>query len=232
MKAIILAGGMGLRLRPLTVDRPKSLVEVNGRPIAEHQLKQLASEKLVDGVVFACGYKWERIREKFGSQFAGLKVEYSVEEEPLGTGGAIRKALPHAGDDSEVVIMNGDVITDLPLKRMVDEHRRSVDAAATMLVVPYRSSFGVVRIDKLKTVRGFEEKPEFPDVWINGGIYVASTRKFAANLPERGDVERTAFPRFVAHGELMSFPYYGDWWYIDSMKDLKEVEESLKPGAV
>lgn len=231
MKAVILAGGKGLRLRPLTDDRPKSLVEVNGRPIAEHQLKLLASEKLVDGVIFACGYKWERIRDRFGSEFAGMKIEYSVEEEPLGTGGAIRKALPAIGKDPEVVIMNGDIITDLSLKRMLDEHKRSMGAAATMLVVPYRSSFGVVRIDKLKTVRGFEEKPEFPDVWINGGIYVATVRKFAPNLPDQGDVERTTFPKFAAHGELMSFPYYGDWWYIDSMKDLKEAEESLKPGA-
>lgn len=216
-----------MRLRPLTDDRPKPLVEVNGRPIAEHQVDWLTKDGVVDGVIFACGYKWERLRDHFGSSYKGVKVEYSVEEEPLGTGGATKKALPMCGEEY-CVVLNGDIMTDLSLKRMVDAHKEAGEIIASMLVVPYRSRFGVVKIDKLKMVRDFDEKPAFPDVWINGGVYVLDARKIARLLPERGDIERETFPKMVERGELMSYPYYGDWWLIDSIKDLKALEEALR----
>ena len=76
--------------------------------------------------------------------------------------------------------------------------------------------------------RKFEEKPEFPDVWINGGVYVANVKRLMKYLPEKGDIERETFPKLVPYGEITSFPYYGNWWYVDSMKDLQEVEVELK----
>jgi mannose-1-phosphate guanylyltransferase len=228
LKAIILSGGQALRLRPLTEERPKSLISVSGRPIAELQIDWLIRTGAVDGVVFACGYKWEKLREHFGDRYGGVPISYSVEDEQLGTGGAIRRALGGLEKEETVAVLNGDVVTDLPLSRMVDAHRTSGDVVATMLVVPYRSRFGVVRIDKLKVVRGFEEKPAFPDVWINGGAYVLNRRKVLSYLPQKGDIERDSFPKMVNRGELVSFPYYGDWWFIDSVKDIKEVEVSLQ----
>jgi NDP-sugar pyrophosphorylase family protein len=231
VKAVILSGGQGLRLRPLTEDRPKPLIEVNGRPIAEHQIEWLTKDSGVDGIVFACGYKWERLKEHFGSSFGGVPVHYSVEEKSLGTGGAIKKALSLFPKEDTAVVVNGDILMDLPLSRIIDSHLKAGGIAVTMLVVPYRSRFGVVHIDKLKMVRGFEEKPAFPDVWINGGTYVMSVKKAMKYLPEEGDIERESFPNMVSHGDLASYPYYGDWWFIDSVKDLKEVEVSLKsPG--
>jgi NDP-sugar pyrophosphorylase family protein len=228
MKAIVLAGGLAMRLRPLTDDRPKALIPVKGRPISEYQIEWLMKEGAVDGVTFACGYKWERLREHFGSSFQGIPVDYSVEDEPLGTGGAIKKALATKAPEDLIVVTNGDIITDLPLRRMIDSHRQAAEITASMLVVPYRSRFGVVKIDKLKTVRGFEEKAAFPDVWINGGVYVLNSRKIQRNLPETGDIERETFPKLVTHGELLSYPHYGEWYYIDSMKDLQELEESIQ----
>jgi mannose-1-phosphate guanylyltransferase len=215
-------------MRPLTEDRPKPLVHVNNRPIAEHQIEWLTTGSGVDGIVFACGYKWERLKEHFGSSFQGVSIHYSVEEKSLGTGGAIKKALTVFPDEETVVVVNGDVLTDLPLKRMIKSHEQAGGVAVTMLVVPYKSRFGVVHIDKLKMVRGFEEKPAFPDVWINGGAYVMDVKKAIRYLPDLGDIERESFPNMVTHGDLASFPYYGDWWYIDSVKDLKEVEVYLK----
>jgi NDP-sugar pyrophosphorylase family protein len=230
LKAVILAGGFGLRLRPLTEDKPKPLIPINGRPISEHQIEWLTKNSQIKEVIFAGGYRWEKLKEHFGSKYNGVSLEYSVEPEPLGTGGAIRKALSLlAREDETVVVVNGDVITDLPLKRMIEWHDQSSAATVTMLVVPYRSRFGVVYIDKLRTVRKFEEKPEFPDVWINGGVYVMNVRRIMKQLPEKGDVERETFPKLVPYGEISSFPYYGRWWYIDSVKDLKEVEVELKP---
>ncbi|MDG6901759.1 MAG: nucleotidyltransferase family protein [Nitrososphaerota archaeon] len=228
MKALILSGGMGMRLRPLTDDRPKALVSVNGRPISEYQIEWLVKEGGIESVTFACGYKWERLKEHFGSNFHGTPISYSVEEEPLGTGGAVKKALKEADFGELLLVVNGDIFSDLPLKRMVDAHNEAGDVSASMLVVPYRSRFGVVKIDKLKMVRAFDEKPSFPDVWINGGVYVLNARKMLRGLPEKGDIERETFPKLVTHGELLSYPYYGDWTFVDSVKDLMELEESMK----
>ncbi len=217
-----------MRLRPLTEDRPKALIHVNGRPLSEYQIEWLVKEGGVDSVTFACGYKWERLKEHFGSSFGGTSVSYSVEDEPLGTGGALKKALAANPSEELCLVTNGDIITDLPLKRMIEAHRGAGDISASMLVVPYRSRFGVVKIDKLKMVRDFDEKPAFPDVWINGGVYVLNSRKIVKNLPDKGDIERETFPKLVTHGELMSYPYYGEWTFVDSLKDLKELEESLQ----
>ncbi|MDA4125348.1 MAG: nucleotidyltransferase family protein [Thaumarchaeota archaeon] len=227
MKAILLAGGQAMRLRPLTDDKPKALIEVRGRPISEYQIDWLVKEGGIDSVTFACGYKWERLKDHFGSSYKGTPIEYSPEQEPLGTGGAIKRAASMHQSESMLVVANGDIITDLPLGRMIDAHRQAGDMTASMLVVPYRSRFGVVKIDKLKMVRGFEEKPVFPDVWINGGVYVLNARKVMKSLPDKGDIERETFPKLVSHGELLSYPHYGDWWFLDSIKDLKELEESM-----
>jgi mannose-1-phosphate guanylyltransferase len=231
MKAIVLAGGLGMRLRPLTDDRPKALIHVKGRPISEYQVEWLMKEGGVDGVTFACGYKWERLKDHFGANFHGVPIDYSVEEEPLGTGGAIKRALATKDPGDLVVVANGDIITDLPLKRMIDAHRQAGELSASMLVVPYRSRFGVVKIDKLKMVRAFDEKPAFPDVWINGGVYLLNTKKVLRNLPEKGDIERETFPKLVTHGELLSYPHYGEWYFVDSVKDLQELEEYIPAKA-
>jgi NDP-sugar pyrophosphorylase family protein len=231
MRAIVLAGGLGMRLRPLTDDRPKALIEVNGRPISEYQLEWLVKEIGIDAVTFACGYKWERLKEHFGDSFKGATISYSVEEEPLGTGGGVKKALIANPSEDLCIVTNGDVITDLPIRRMVDAHKAAGDISASMLVVPYRSRFGVVKIDKLKVVRDFDEKPAFPDVWINGGVYVLNAKRALRYLPDKGDIERETFPKLVSRGELLSFPYYGEWTFVDSIKDLAELEASMKASA-
>jgi len=230
MRAVILSGGLGLRLRPLTDDKPKALVPVQGRPISEYQIEWLVKEGGIDAVTFACGYKWERLKEHFGSSFNGVPIEYSVEQEPLGTGGGVKKAIRMNQSDDLTIVTNGDIITDLPVKRMIEAHKQAGEISASMLVVPYRSRFGVVKIDKLKVVRGFEEKPAFPDVWINGGVYVLNSKRAQKYLPDKGDIERETFPNLVTRGELLSYPYYGEWTFIDSLKDLMELEESMKPA--
>lgn len=228
MIAIVLAGGLGLRLRPLTDDRPKALIHVNGRPISEYQIEWLVKEAGVESVTFACGYKWERLKEHFGESFRGTPISYSVEDEPLGTGGAVKKALMAKPSEDLCLVTNGDIVTDLPLRRMIDAHKAAGDISASMLVVPYRSRFGVVKIDKLKMVRDFDEKPAFPDTWINGGVYLLNAKRALRYLPDKGDIERETFPNLVTRGELLSYPYYGEWNFIDSVKDLMELEQSLK----
>jgi mannose-1-phosphate guanylyltransferase len=210
LKALILAGGQGLRLRPLTDDRPKPLVEVAGKPIAEWQLDWLIKNVELEQAIFLCGYKWNRLKEHFGNDYKGVRIDYSAEESPLGTGGAFRKAIVNTKlGDENLVMMNGDI---------------------ALLLVPYKSRFGIVHIDKENFVMSFEEKPEFPDVWINGGIYVASAKRILYYLPEKGDIERETFPKLASAGEVMAYPYRGFWSLIDSIKDIQEVERVLKAG--
>ncbi len=228
MRAVVLAGGLGMRLRPLTDDRPKALIEVNGRPISEYQIEWLIKEGGIDAVTFACGYKWEKLKEHFGSSFKGISVDYSVEEEPLGTGGGVKMALSKHPSEDLCVVTNGDILTDLSLSRMIQAHRQAGEISASMLVVPYKSRFGVVKIDKLKMVRDFDEKPAFPDVWINGGVYILNAKRALKYLPDKGDIERETFPNLVSRGELLSYPHYGEWVFIDSIKDLMELEESMR----
>ncbi|MDA4116435.1 MAG: NDP-sugar synthase [Thaumarchaeota archaeon] len=234
MKALILAGGKGLRLRPLTDDKPKPLVAVAGKPIAEWQLDWLRANVDLEEVVFLCGWKWERLKEHFGGDYRGVKVDYSVEEVPLGTGGAFRKAIVEKGiGDEDVAMLNGDIITDLKLGDMVEARRKAKPSPAiALLLVPYKSRFGIVHIDKNNFVSSFDEKPAFPDVWINGGIYVGNAKRLLKDLPEKGDIERETFPKLAASGQVMAYPYGGFWSLVDSVKDIQEVESELKarPG--
>lgn len=228
MRALILAGGQALRLRPLTDDRPKPLVEVNGKPIAEWQLDWLISNTELDRAIFLCGHAWTKLKDHFGSKYRGVQIDYSVEEVPLGTGGAFRKAIAAGGyGDENLLMLNGDIITDLPVGRMVEAHE-SRGLTATLLLVPFKSRFGVVRVDKQNVVSGFDEKPEFPDTWINGGIYVARADRILGRLPERGDIERETFPALAKSGQVLAYPYRGFWSLVDSIKDLREVEKELK----
>jgi mannose-1-phosphate guanylyltransferase len=234
LKALILAGGQGLRLRPLTDDKPKPLVAVHGKPIAEWQLDWLIKNAEMDEVTFLCGYKWTRLKEHFGESYQGVRIEYSVEDTPLGTGGAFRKAIANAKmGDEDVVMMNGDIVTDLPLGEMIAERSSAKDRpTVTILLVPYKSRFGIVHIDRSNFVMRFEEKPVLPDVWINGGVYMANAERILAHLPENGDIERETFPKLVGPREIKAHPYRGFWSLIDSIKDIQEVEKEIKTRPV
>jgi mannose-1-phosphate guanylyltransferase len=230
LKALILAGGQGMRLRPLTDDKPKPLVAVAGKPIAEWQLDWLIGNVELEQATFLCGYKWTRLKEHFGSSYKGVRIDYSVEETPLGTGGAFRKAIVSSRlGDEDVLMMNGDVVTDLRLGEMLDAHSTAKSRpTATLLLVPYKSRFGIVHMDGQNFVTRFEEKPEFADIWINGGIYVANAKRILDQLPEKGDIERETFPKLAASREVMAYPYSGFWSLIDSVKDIQEVEREMK----
>jgi len=232
LQALILAGGQGLRLRPLTADKPKPMVPLNGRPIAEWQIDWLRSNTDLDKVTFLCGYKWEKLEEHFGTSYKGADVAYSVEEAPLGTGGAIKKGILEGRVKGQVVIMNGDVVTEARLKDMVGSAKSAaVRPTATILLVPYKSRFGIIRFDKQNVVTKFEEKPDLPDVWINGGIYLADAARLEKYLPDKGDIETATFPKLAERREILAYPYRGFWAVVDSMKDLQETESELKSAA-
>ena len=230
MYALILAGGKGERLRPLTDTLPKPMVPVCGKPILEHQVTWLKAGGVTD-VVFLAGYRWEAIKDHFGDGTAfGINAHYSVEDSPLGRGGAIKNGFPKVPETEETVaVLNGDVITAETLDNLSARHRerRSANEShmATILVVPMVSPYGLVEMDETGTVTGFREKVEM-EHWINGGIYLFE-RTIVAELPDIGDHETETFPRLAQAGQLAAFRSRSFWHSVDSLKDLQEAEEYI-----
>ncbi|MCH8893461.1 MAG: nucleotidyltransferase family protein [Chloroflexi bacterium] len=230
MYALILAGGKGERLRPLTDTLPKPMVQVRGKPILEHQVAWLKSGGVTD-VVFLAGYRWEAIKDHFGDGKAfGVNAHYSVEDSPLGRGGAIKAGFPKVpGNEETVAVLNGDIITAETLDNLSAYHRerRSANPShlATIMVVPMVSPYGLVDMDESGTVTGFREKVEM-EHWINAGIYLFE-RSIAAELPDLGDHETETFPRLAKAGRLAAMRSRSFWRSVDSFKDLREAEEHV-----
>lgn len=215
MKAIILAGGEGTRLRPLTLNTPKPAVPVVDRPFLRHQIDLLVAAGIHD-VLFCVAYKPERIQAIVGSGEAwGAKIKYVVEEVPLGTGGAVKNA--EAELDGTTVVLNGDVLTDVKLSEVLDGHRRS-GASATLVLTPVEnpSAYGLVQTEPSGRVVRFIEKPGPSEVTtntINAGIYVLETPSLS--LMPRGvnvSIERSFFPSLIARGDLVRAHTHRGYW--------------------
>ena len=227
MFAIIIAGGKGERLRPLTSDRPKSMVPLAGKPILEYQIEWLREGGVTD-IVVACGYLHEVIEEYFADgERWGVRMRYSVEDEPLGRGGALKLAYRQVPPSEAVVIAtNGDNVNTQPLAPVLRQHKRT-GAVVTLVLTQLRSPYGIVK-QRGKRITGFTEKPLLPH-WLNAGVY-ALNREFFADLPDVGDHEDKLFPRLAAEGQLYGFRSREYWKAIDTVKDLNEAAAQLADG--
>jgi NDP-sugar pyrophosphorylase family protein len=224
--ALIIAGGQGERLRPLTDDRPKNMVLVAGRPVVDWQLGWLRENGVTD-VVFLCRYLAHVLEDhvRDGSRF-GLRVQYSHEREPLGRGGALKLGWELVPPGEEYVIAcNSDILTDQPLTPVLEEHLER-GAAATIMLAALRSPFGIVDVADDGRVLSFREKPLLP-YWVNAGVYVLSPAFFGL-LPETGDHETTTFPALAEQGKLFAFKSEAYWRPVDSIKDITEAEKELQ----
>lgn len=222
MKAVILAGGFGKRLKPLTDQRPKPMIEVLNIPIIEWQVKWLRKFGIKE-FVMCVGYMREQIFDYIGDGGElGTKVEYSVEEEPLGTAGALKNAKDLLSGQNSFFMLNGDILTEL------DPTRLQIPGSHSIALVPLRSPFGVVELDKDSRVLGFVEKPEIPDRWINAGVY-HFTREVFDYLPKNGNIEVTALPALAKEGKLRAVKYNNVFWRsIDSHKDIEEAAKEMQ----
>ena len=175
MKAVVMAGGEGTRLRPLTTNRPKPLVPVLGKPIAQHILEHLKRAG-VDEVILTLYYLGDEIRSYFGDgSELGLKLIYSVEESPLGTAGSVKQAEEYLKDDT-FIIVSGDALTDIDIEKALASHR-STGAEATIVLqrVPNPLEFGVVLTEADGKIQRFLEKPSWGEVFsdtVNTGMYI------------------------------------------------------------
>jgi len=224
MKAVILAGGLGKRLRPLTDDKPKPMIEVLNVPIIEWQIRWFRKYS-INEIVICVGYLKEHIIDYIGSGVKfGVRVGYAVEEEPLGTGGALKNAESLLGDGLRegFFMVNGDILTDL---NPVELRTKDLPSLA---LVPLRSPYGVVEVDTDSYVMGFVEKPQIHDRWVNAGVYYL-TKDVFDYLPDSGNIETTALPLMAKERKLKARSFRTSFWRsIDSHKDIEEASKEVR----
>jgi len=201
LPAAILAGGLGRRLSPVIADRPKALAPVCGQPFLAYVLDQLSRAGLRKAIV-CTGHGGDQIKAAFGAQFGGLALAYSREASPLGTGGALRLALPIL-DAPLVLVLNGDSFAEVDLKAFWKWHRaRGAAASLALAKLPDTRRYGCVDLSERDEILKFLEKTETAGAgWINAGVYLLN-RKIIAGIPPQRPVslEREIFPNLAGRG--------------------------------
>jgi NDP-sugar pyrophosphorylase family protein len=232
MKAILLAGGKGTRLRPLTIHTPKPIVPILGRALLHYQIDLLRQVPDIDEVILSLNYQPRRIEEMFGDGTGlGLKIRYVVEPQPLGTAGAVRYA-GHSLTDS-VVVFNGDVMTQVDLGAVIRLHRER-QAKATIVLTPVANptAYGLVETDAEVNVQRFLEKPRPEEITcdtINAGIYVLEPDTFD-RIPKdtAWSIERSFFPSLVERCEtFVAYVYRGYWIDIGTPEKYMQVHRDI-----
>jgi NDP-sugar pyrophosphorylase family protein len=235
MKAILLAGGKGTRLRPLTIHTPKPIVPIFDRPFLHYQLDLLKRVPEIDEVILSLNYQPRRIEELFGDGGdSGLRIKYVVERAPLGTAGAVR----YAGESlrESVVVFNGDVLTEVDLAAVIALHReRKAKATIVLTPVDNPSAYGLVETDADGTVRRFLEKPKPDEITcdtINAGIYVLEPETFD-RIPKDTpwSIERSFFPSLIERNETFAACVYRGYWIdIGTPEKYMQVHRDIMDG--
>ncbi|MBI1839709.1 MAG: nucleotidyltransferase family protein [Verrucomicrobia bacterium] len=222
---LILAGGLGTRLRSAVSDRPKVLADVGGRPFLAYWLETLALQGF-QNVVLCTGYLSDHIERCFGDSYGPLKLRYSVESSPLGTGGAIRQALAQT-EGSELLVLNGDSYCEVDLAEFWrDRARRRFPAAMALHYCADTRRFGRVTLTPENRVESFLEKSDLLRAgWINAGVYLLPSgwiREIAENAP--ASLERDLLPGWLTNG-IYGFPSTGRFIDIGLPETLARAEE-------
>jgi NDP-sugar pyrophosphorylase family protein len=203
MKAIMLVGGLGTRLRSVVPSTPKALASIGERSFLELLVRQLRTQG-IRRFVMCTGYLAEQIESRFGNgQTWDVSIEYSKEETPLGTAGAVKLAQRYLRDVPEFLVLNGDSFLEMDYHKVMAFHHGLRDAIATMAVfrVQDASRFGTVEVDAKNRVTGFAEKigSEIPGL-VNGGVYIFN-HSVLEHIPEGSvSLEKDVFPQLLAHG--------------------------------
>lgn len=217
LKALLLVGGFGTRLRPLTFEVPKPMVEFANKPIVEHQIDALV-EAGVNEIVLGVGFQSDRMKS-FCDVLAkklGISISVSVEKEPLGTAGPLKLAeeiLTHNNPEGLFFVMNSDVICDFPLTKMIEFHK-SHGAEGTILLTTVEdpSKYGVVLADTSGKITSFVEKPQnYIGNKINAGIYLFNSNILKRIELKPTSIEREIFPQIAAEGKLYSMDLESFW---------------------
>jgi len=233
LQAIILAGGLGTRIRgTISDDIPKPMAPVNGKPFLEYVLQNLSQNKMKQ-VVLSVGYKHQSISNHFGSRFEGIDIHYSIENEPLGTGGAIRLALNTIpNDDESIFIFNGDTFFPIEIMKLQDFHEQSKsDVSIALKYLSNCSRYGSVDINEMGRITHFREKQNQSPGFINGGVYIINKSILTkTDLPEKFSFEKFLGER-VNHLHLSGVSFDEHFRDIgipeDYNKFISEIQEQL-----
>ncbi len=235
MKAILLAGGKGTRLRPLTLHTPKPIVPIFDRPFLSYQIDLLRQLPEIDEIILSLNYQPGRIEEIFGDgRTLGVRLRYLVEPAPLGTAGAVKYAEEFL--DESVIVFNGDVLTQVDLAAVLRLHReRRARATIVLCPVDNPSAYGLVETDANGNVRNFTEKPNPDEITcntINAGIYVLEPDTFD-RIPKdtAWSIERSYFPSFIQRREtFVAYIYRGYWIDIGTPAKYLHVHRDIMDG--
>lgn len=226
MKAVILAGGLGTRLRPVTLEIPKALIPIQGKTLTEHVI-DILKKAGVDTVYLSIGYLHEKISDYFkdGSNF-GIKIKYIIESEPLGTGGWMH-IIPKEELSENFFVVNGDNLFDLDINSFLNFHdSNSAVATISLITVLDVSSYGIVEISSDKILR-FVEKPkkeDAPSNLANSGYYIFNKRAFNYIPNEKKfSLEKDFFPKLANEGVLFGFPENSLWFDTGTFERWEEV---------
>ena len=226
MKAVILAGGLGKRLRPITETVPKPLVPVLGRPVVEYTLENLPSE--VTDVIFVIGYKGEMIRERFGTEAFGRKIHYVVQEQQLGTGHAVKQARPLVGE--KFLLLYGDDVYGADGLKSLVRH----DWGLLVRRVEHPEKFGVVVTDDYGFVMHLVEKPkEFVSdmTWVGAGVFQPEFLDIETPLSPRGEYEATdMFNALIQRGVKFRTELSELWLPGNTHEEVAQAEQELQIG--
>lgn len=234
MKALILVGGLATRLRPLSLNRPKCLFPIKNKAIIDYLLENLAEAGCKEAIL-AVNNLSDRIMNAVGTEKYGIKINYSLEENPLGTGGPIKLVENHLKDDS-FLVLNGDILSFIDYRQLMHTHRNNrVIATLTLKQVEDPTRYGVVRFSSEDNILEFVEKPsrgEAPSNWINAGCY-ALNPEVLEEIPEgKVSIEREVFPKLAALNQLKGYKYYGEWIDIGVPKDYLMANKMLQTTKV
>ena len=234
MQALVLAGGQGTRLRPLTYTVPKPVMPLAAQPFLSFMLDWLQRHG-VEEAILSCGFLSDAVHRVLGDIYDGMRLRYVIEEEPLGTAGPVRLAYDEGLLAERLFVLNGDVLTDMDLTAELEQHERTGAGATLALVaVEDTTSYGVVPTDAEGRVEAFLEKTagEVPSNRINAGAYVLE-REVVESIPPGGAVsfERDVFPRLVGDG-LYGFHDDGYWIDIGTPERYLEATWDLLSGRV
>ena len=199
-EAIFLAGGLGTRLRPVVTDVPKPMADINGKPFL-HYLIRLYAGQGVTHIVLSVGHLYQSIKNYFGSSYEGVRISYSIEDHPLGTGGAIVKAMSNTETD-DVFVVNADTLFDVNLNEISDFHRDK-KSIMTLVVreVDNINRYGSVMLDDNSKITGFTEKGQGSgNGFINGGVYIFNKSFFSGfKFPENFSIEKDFFEKYYRY---------------------------------
>lgn len=234
MKAVVMAGGAGSRLRPLTINHPKPMVPMVNKPVIAHILDLLKSHGIMD-VVITLQYMAEEIQDYFGDGSGlGMSIEYSVEETPLGTAGSVKQAQSML--DETFMVISGDAVTDIDLSAVIEFHRAKKSLATiTLYRVPNPLEYGVVITDEMGRIRQFQEKPSWGEVisdTVNTGIYVLEPEVLDYFEPQISyDFSKDLFPMLLAKNDPMyGFVADGYWCDVGNLAEYMRANNDILEG--